>query len=173
MANEELTVWHARYHCVLFQTAIAITREAADAEDVVSEAFAKAWTDRTAFDSARGSILSWLTMITRSRALDLVRSRGRRHRAYDRAEVHFAATDDAWRVAGSDERDPTELADLHRTLTRVLGTLPHAQRQAIELAFMQETPHSGVARRLGVPLGTVKTRVRLGLRKMRAALAIR
>jgi RNA polymerase sigma-70 factor, ECF subfamily len=173
MANEELAVWHARYHGVLFQAAIAITREAADAEEVVSDAFTKAWTDAAGFDSTRGSVLGWLTMMTRSRALDLVRSRARRQRAYDRAEVHYAASDDAWRVAGSDERDPTELADLHRTLTRALGTLPYEQRQAIELAFIHDTPHSSVARHLGVPLGTVKTRVRLGLRKMRSALATR
>lgn len=171
MTPEQLTDWYAQYRGPLFRAAMAITRNAADAEEVVNDAFTKAWAEAARFDDRRGAALGWLVTITRSRALDLVRSRARRLRAYDRAEVHYSATDEMWRVAGPDECDPTEQEERHRTVSRALGALPGEQREAIELTFLHDTSHVRAARHLGVPLGTVKTRVRLGLRKMRAALA--
>jgi RNA polymerase sigma-70 factor (ECF subfamily) len=106
-------------------------------------------------------------MITRTRALDLVRARGRRERLLDNilADDPFApppGRNDTSRSAEQNER--------RRLLTAALQTLSAAQRHAIELAFYEGLSHSEIAAQLNEPLGTVKTRVRLGLQKMREAL---
>ena len=164
---------HDAFFAHLMRIAYRIVRERADAEEVVSDTFAKAWRDSASFDGARGSVTGWLTMMARSRARDLVRVRARRDRAHDRAEAH-AAVDSipvsigwstAWDITGRLETEERELA-----LSLALLTLPDKQREAIALVFLQNTSHTIAADQLGVPLGTVKTRVRLGLRRMRTEL---
>jgi RNA polymerase sigma-70 factor (ECF subfamily) len=159
----------------LFGLAHAIVRERADAEEVVVDAFAKAWHDAARFDAARGSVVGWLTTIVRSRALDLVRARTRRARAHERAGVH-AAVDADLDAKGSAARSfatPAMDAEVLSTeLARALRTLPDAQRQVVELAFFKGASHSRIAEQLGLPLGTVKTRARMALRTMRAALVV-
>jgi RNA polymerase sigma-70 factor (ECF subfamily) len=172
MTESELSGLHARYSGILFNLAISVTRDFADAEEVVGDTFAKAWADSAGFDESRGSRLAWLMMLTRSRALDAVRSRTRRQRVLDRAEVEFSVDDECWLVP-AEAAESLEAAELRDVLARALGTLPTTQREVLELAFFHETSHAGVAERLGVPLGTVKTRARLGLRKMRAVLEMR
>ncbi len=170
MTETELAALHATYGATMFSVAMSVTRDVADAEEVVSDAFMKAWVDAARFDSARGSMLAWLLTLTRSRALDRVRARNRRERTLDRAEVEFAEDDDAWRVPAVALRS-MEAAELRLALNHAIGTLPAVQREVIELAFFHGTSHAGVSERLGVPLGTVKTRARQGLRRMRTVLA--
>lgn len=170
MTETELATLQTTYSGTMFSVAMSVTREVADAEEVVSDAFMKAWADAARFDSARGSMLAWLLVLTRSRALDMVRARNRRHRALDRAAVEFAVHDEASRAPAVALRS-MEAAEVRVALTQAIGTLPAVQRQVIELAFLHGASHVGVSRRLGVPLGTVKTRARLGLRKLRTVLA--
>ncbi len=172
MTESELSGLHACYSGILLNLAISVTRDVADAEEVVSDTFSKAWADSARFDESRGSRLAWLMMLTRSRALDVVRSTTRRQRALDRAEVEFNVDDASWQVPAEAE-ESLEAAEQGAALARALGTLPTTQREVLELAFFHNTSHAGVAERLGVPLGTVKTRARLGLRKMRAVLEMR
>jgi RNA polymerase sigma-70 factor (ECF subfamily) len=159
-----------RYGAVLYAVAYRIVGQAADAEEVVLEAFAQAWRDAPRFEAGRGSVAGWLTMIARSRALDLVRARSRRDRitataAADRPDVPLAMGNyrpDPARAVDHDER--------RRQVQQALETLSPPQRQAIELAYFEGLSQSEIAERLREPLGTVKTRVRLGMQKLRECL---
>ncbi len=161
------------FHDDLLRIAQAMLRERADAEEVVSDTFAKAWRDSASFDGTRGSVTGWLTMMTRSRAHDVARARRRRESAHDRAEASSTADGRAVAMGASTEWDvarTVESRELSLILRRALRILPLVQRDAIELVFLQGVPHACAADQLGIPLGTVKTRVRNGLRQMRTAL---
>jgi RNA polymerase sigma-70 factor (ECF subfamily) len=156
-----------RYGSVLYAVAYRIVGQRADAEEVVLEAFAQAWRDAARFETGRGSVAGWLTTIARSRALDLVRARSRRERI-----TASAAADrpDASPAMGDFRPDPASAVDhdeRRRQVQQALASLSPPQRQAIELAYFDGLSQSEIAERLQEPLGTVKTRVRLGMQKLR------
>lgn len=159
-----------RYGAVLYAVAYRVVGQRADAEEVVLEAFAQAWREAPKFDASRGSVPAWLTTIARSRALDLVRARTRR----DRITASAAAGDpDRAPAMGSWTGDPTARLDegeRRQQVAAALDELSPPQRQAIELAFFEGLSHSEIAERLHEPLGTVKTRLRLGMQKLRDTL---
>lgn len=158
-----------RFGAVVFGLALRITGEQADAEDVVIDTFAQAWRDASRFAAAKGSVSAWITVLARSRALDLVRSRQRRTRATDNAGRETDVT-----VALGQGPGPADLQVEEReradAVAAAMSSLPAAQRRAIELAFFEGLTHPEVAERLQEPLGTVKTRIRLGLHKLRDTL---
>lgn len=159
-----------RYGGVLYAVAYRVVGQSADAEDAVVEAFAQVWRDAARFEASRGSVAGWLTMIVRSRALDVVRARARRDRitataAADQLQGPLAMGD--WRVDPSDSYDHLERRG---QVQAALQTLSPSQRQAIELAYFEGLSQSEIAERLQEPLGTVKTRVRLGMQKLRESL---
>jgi RNA polymerase sigma-70 factor (ECF subfamily) len=159
-----------RYGQVLYAVAYRIVGERADAEEVVLEAFGQAWRDAAKFEAARGSVAGWLTMIARSRALDLVRARSRRDRITTAAA---SARPDAPLAMGEVRPDPAagmDHAERRREVRQALETLSAPQRQAIELAYYEGLSQSEIAERLQEPLGTIKTRIRLGMQKLRDAL---
>jgi RNA polymerase sigma-70 factor (ECF subfamily) len=159
-----------RYAAVLYAVAFRILRERADAEEVVLESFAQAWRDAARFDDARGSVAGWLTTIARSRALDSVRARSRRERAASAAAHEGVELTPA---VGEFQSDPARLIELderRRQVRAALAALTPPQRQAIELAYFEGLSQSEIAERLHEPLGTVKTRVRLGMQKLRESL---
>lgn len=161
-----------RFGAMLYAVAFRITRERVDAEEAVLETFAQAWRDAAKFAAERGSVAAWLTMIARSRALDLVRARTRRERA-TAAAGQEAATLDTAPAMGSRGEDPFEAVlrdDRASRVRHALGVLSPPQRQAIDLAFYEGLSQSEIAARLGEPLGTIKTRIRLGMQKLREAL---
>jgi RNA polymerase sigma-70 factor, ECF subfamily len=147
----------------------AIVGERADAEEVVVDVFRQAWQSAAQFDPARGSVGSWLVTIARTRALDLVRARGRRSRALERA-VQLSEAGVAAAEPPSADRD-AERSETRRIVTRALAGLPEPQRRAIELAYFGGLSQSEIATQLGEPLGTVKTRIRDGMAKLRTLLA--
>ncbi len=159
-----------RYGGVVYAVAYRIVGQRADAEEVVIEAFAQVWREASRFEPARGSVAGWLTMIARSRALDTVRARARRERitataAADRPGVSPGMS--SWRPDAQGALDDTE----RRARVRAaLETLSLPQRQAIELAYFEGLSQSEIAERLQEPLGTIKTRVRLGMQKLRESL---
>jgi RNA polymerase sigma-70 factor, ECF subfamily len=144
----------------------AIVGERADADEVVADVFKQAWHSAAQFEPARGSVGSWLATIARTRALDLVRARGRRSRVLERAALF---SEDGV-VAEPPDRD-VERADARRLVTRALADLSAPQRRAIELAYFGGLTQSEIAAQLGEPLGTVKTRIRDGMAKLRTLLA--
>jgi RNA polymerase sigma-70 factor, ECF subfamily len=153
-----------QYGAMSFSIAYRITGDRASAEDVVQEAFLGAWRNAARYAGARGSVKTWLLSIVHHRAIDAVR----RHRP----TAELPETDgplpaplrmpDTWtEIAASLDRD---------TVRAALETLPAVQRNAIELAYFGGLTQSEVAQRTGVPLGTVKGRMRLGLEGLRAAM---
>ena len=159
-----------RYGAVVYTVAYRVVGQRADAEEVVVETFAQAWREAGRFETARGSVAAWLTMIARSRALDLVRARGRRDKLAARAAV---SGPDEWPAAAENAASPaerTEEDERRRVVRLAIESLSPPQRQAIELAFFEGLSQSEIAARLNQPLGTVKTRVRLGMQKLRESL---
>lgn len=159
-----------RYGGVLYAVAYRIAGVRADAEEVVLEAFAQAWRDAPRFEATRGSVAGWLTMIARSRALDLVRSRGRRERMTASAAAEPAEAPPAMGDWRSDPAGALDHAERRARVREALAALSPPQRQAIELAYYEGLSQSEIAERLQEPLGTIKTRVRLGMQKLREAL---
>lgn len=163
-------VIYDRHAASMFGVALRIVGESADAEEVVLDAFSQAWREASRYDGSRGSVLGWLTTITRTRSLDLVRARGRRVKATETAGVSL----DEPAAMGTGFDAPDVLVDDRERSQAIYGALtqlPAPQRHAIELAFFEGLTHHEVAARLQEPLGTVKTRIRLGMLKLRDTLA--
>lgn len=133
-------------------------------EDVVQEALLGAWRTAGNFDPSRGSARSWILTIVRHKAIDAARRRR------PTSELPDASTE--WPTTLSEPEPWIEILRRHDadTITLALEQLPPVQRQAVELAFFEELTHREIAERTGAPLGTVKSRVRLGLLRLRRAL---
>jgi RNA polymerase sigma-70 factor, ECF subfamily len=159
-----------RYGKMVYALALAIVREPADAEEVVVDAFGQAWRRAGSFDATRGSVAAWLSTIARSRALDTVRARGRRVRAHERAALLSDEGLAAPITAAGDPAHGVEQSEARRLVSQALAALPGPQRTAIELAYFEGLSQSEIAERLAEPLGTIKTRMRSGMEKLRALL---
>jgi RNA polymerase sigma-70 factor (ECF subfamily) len=159
-----------RYGQVMYAVAYRIVRQPGDAEEVVADAFAQAWRDAGRFEAGRGSVAAWLTVITRSRALDLVRARTRRERITDTAQRSDPESALGMGTPGASPDAAVEAKERERRVAEALADLSPPQRAAIELAFFAGLSHCEIAERLNEPLGTVKTRVRLGMQKLRESL---
>lgn len=133
-----------------------------DAEEVTLDVYNQVWRIAGSFDRDRGSVIAWLMTLARSRSLDKIRARTSRDRLVDSMPDYFDAP--------SREHDPesqTSLGQQKALVRRALAELPSDQRRALELAYFRGMSHSELAEQLGEPLGTVKTRIRLGMMKMR------
>ncbi len=138
--------------------ALRIVRSSEEAEDVVQEIFMQAWRQAGRFDPRRGSVLAWLSIMARSRALDLWRRRSTRRESAV-TEAHELA------APGGGAADPSAWA-----AKTALSNLPADQREPLELAYWEGLSQSEIAERLGMPLGTIKTRMRTGLKRLREIL---
>jgi RNA polymerase sigma-70 factor (ECF subfamily) len=159
-----------RHGDMLFGIALRIVRERADAESVVMEALMQAWRNAVNYDATRATVAGWLVTLVRTRALDFLRSRGRRERLAEAAQRSGEAGDTA-AVEMPQVEERLDESSRAVVVNRALGALPDMQRNCIELAFFEGLTHSEIAERLGQPLGTVKTRIRLGMTKLRDALS--
>ncbi len=160
-----------RHGGAAYSLALAIVGERADAEEVVADAFGQAWRTAVHFDPARGSVAAWLATITRTRALDLVRGRGRRSRALTRA-AWGSGEGLAAPMAAEDAPDRgVERQEARRLVAHSLAELPAPQRRVIELAYFGGLTQTEIAAELQEPLGTVKTRMRAGMEKLRDSLS--
>ena len=164
---EAFEVFYDRHGGVAYSLAYRIVGEKAAAEDVTQEAFISIWKSGARFDRGRGSVRSWMLSIVRNRAIDALRSR-----AGKAPKLSF--DDDAI----LEQRPSEELTDdeaMRREtaseLRGALGELPGEQSKVIELAYFGGFSQSEISRMLGVPLGTVKGRMRLGLEKIRGEMA--
>ena len=160
-----------RYGGMAYSLAAAIVGEHADAEEVVADAFAQIWRSAAGFDPARGSVAAWIATITRTRALDLVRSRKRRARVLEDAAI---VTDEGETLVLAPTLEAAdrsaELSETRAIVQRSLAELSGPQRRVIELAYFGGFSQSEIAAQLSEPLGTVKTRMRAALEKLRQSL---
>lgn len=166
------SVIYDRYIDLVFSTSLRVLADAQLAEDAAQDVFVRLWRRPESFVSDRGRFLSWLMSVTRNRAVDELRARGRRRR---REGVSGTETEDAISAVPADDcEDPVRWAQLHeeQVLVRTaLMHLPHEQQAALELAYFGGLTQQEIAAELHEPLGTIKTRIRLGMQKLRCALA--
>jgi RNA polymerase sigma-70 factor (ECF subfamily) len=164
---EAFAVFYDRHGGAAYSLAYRIVGEAGAAEDVTQEAFISLWRSGARFDRTRGSVRAWMLSIVRNRAIDALRAGAGR-------APKLAFDDDAvLEQRPADERTEEE-AIAHETageIRAVLEQLPEDQSKVIELAYFGGFSQSEIAQMLGVPLGTVKGRMRLGLEKIRGELA--
>ncbi|MFB3052728.1 MAG: sigma-70 family RNA polymerase sigma factor [Dehalococcoidia bacterium] len=158
-----------RYGDLVYSTSLRVLRDAHLAQDVSQEIFVRLWRKPESYVAERGRFLTWLISVTRNRAVDEIRSRGRRLR-------HETASPEEQEreIPAGEGNDPAlnaQLAEQARTVRAALALLPPEQRQVIELAYFGGLTQQEISDRLEQPLGTVKTRIRLGMQKLRAALA--
>src|SRR5829696_384766 len=146
-----------------------VLRDQAAAEDVVQDVFMQLWLRPSSFNPARGNLKSYVTMLARSRALDRWRTRSARDSAVERS----AEASRAEHVEQESAADPVIRRERSLTLLSALDELPDDQRDAVLLAYGRGLTAHEIARATGIPLGTAKSRVRLGLRKARESLAAR
>jgi RNA polymerase sigma-70 factor (ECF subfamily) len=148
-----------------FGLAYRMLGDGAAAEDVVQEAFLSVWRGADRIDTARGKLQSLVLTVVHNKAIDLLRSRkgGTKDLPLEPAVDHAAEGDFTERVAATIDG---------QVVRDALDTLPNDQRQALELAYYGGFTHTEISERLGLPLGTVKGRLRLALEKMRTALGV-
>ncbi|HEX7336893.1 MAG TPA: sigma-70 family RNA polymerase sigma factor [Gemmatimonadales bacterium] len=156
--------WAGRVHTL----ALWILKDPDDAEDVVEETFWQAWRTASRYDGQRASGSTWLMMIARSRALDRLRARRRwADWSGDPANTHEVAEG---RSAAEIPDARSEAVERQDAVALAMQGLPPEQREALELAFFAGLSHSEISSRLAQPLGTVKTRIRLAMQKLRQGL---
>ena len=164
--EDALAELYDRYRSLLMALALRIVGEVAEAEDVVQDALLQVCRQAARYDPERSSVSTWLVLIARSRALD------RKRRQTTSARVHERLASDATVVDTSSSGETSVLTRERRErLRRALAELPPEQREALELAYYGGLTQSEVAAQTDTPLGTVKTRTMLALRKLRRALA--
>ena len=159
-------LWAERVHTLAFW----ILKDADDAEDVVEETFWQVWRSAGRYDGARASGSTWLMMIARSRALDRLRSRRRRAEWTASPATAGALRDQAGSSSPKAPGSELDRADRHSELAAALGHLPAEQREVLEMAYFEGLSHSEISERTSQPLGTVKTRLRLAMQKLRQGL---
>jgi RNA polymerase sigma factor (sigma-70 family) len=153
-----------RYGGVAYGLAVRVTRDATLAEDVVQESFVSVWRQCGRFDPARGNVRSWLLTIVHHKAVDAVRRRtSRAERALPEGP------DDPVATYGRPDQ-AAELTLDAEAVRAAVARVPDDQRRTIEMAYFDGLTHVEIAARMGVPVGTVKSRLRIGLQKMREEL---
>ena len=161
--EQALAFLYDRYRLILFGLILRILHSRDEAEDVLQELFLQIWKRAADFDETRGRPFTWLVTLARSRAIDRLRSLESRSRGATEAARTIPdswgdAADDAWK------------SEQGAIVRRALAELPEDQRRAILLAYFEGLTQAEIAARLGAPLGTVKTRMRSGMMKLRELL---
>ena len=166
--QDALEVLYERYSRAVYSFSLRIVGDAQVAEEILQEVFVRVWQQGGSFQAARGSLITWLLSITHNLSIDEVRRRKRRPQKADAEEPEtiLASLPDE----GSDVEEEVWLSSLRVSIQDALQQLPAAQREAIELAYFQGLTQREIAEVLGEPLGTIKTRMRLGMLKLREQL---
>ena len=144
----------------VYSLARRMLADPADAEEIAADVYRQAWQSANSWDGARGTVLAWLLMMTRSRCLDRIRARESRRKAEDPVRQQPVVQ----------ELNPARVDEADR-VRKAVSELPPEQRVLIELAWFEGYSQSELAENTGVPLGTVKTRMRLGMLRLRNLLA--
>lgn len=155
-----------RHSSTVLGMLIQLLRRRELAEEILQETFLQAWSQAARYRADRATPCGWLLMLARSRALDHLRSSSARARREEGYETDPATS----RVEAPVGTDNLEARQRQQFVLQALAGLSEEQRRCVELSFFEGLSHSQIAQRLGAPLGTVKSRILLGMRKLRATL---
>ena len=156
-------------HTTLLRTVISrVVHNDADTDDTCQEVFLELWKRAAQYDPGKGKALGWMITVARRRAIDRVR----RRQTYDRVEerMRLEREQDPLQTHSRGADDDANDSDRAAMLREVLATLPDAQREVIQLAYYRGLSQRDIARETGIPLGTIKTRLELAIRKVRTAV---
>ena len=156
-----------RHSAIVKSLGMKVVHNEAEAEDLLQEIFMEIWNRAAGYDPAKGKPLGWIVTLARRRAIDRLRKCQSHCRAEDRLRDEVEQQPGAWTT---DPEEDFVMADIRENLLNLIRTLPVAQQQAIELAFYQGMSQREIAAHTGIPLGTIKTRIELGLKKLTLAL---
>jgi RNA polymerase sigma-70 factor (ECF subfamily) len=156
---------YSRYQGLLHTVAMNVVHDPLDAEEVLQDVFLHIWNRAEAYSSEKGKPLSWLVMLVRRRSIDRLRQQSSYRRATTRFE-EVCLQDHATSRRSAEADRKTSLDDLRALLRRQMHRLPPAQKQAVEMTFFSGMSQREIASVTSLPLGTVKTRIELGLRKL-------
>jgi RNA polymerase sigma-70 factor (ECF subfamily) len=160
-----LSSFYDRSSRLIFGLLLRILNDTGMAEEVLLDVYMQVWRQAAKYDRSRGKTLAWIVTIARSRAIDRLRS----SRQEEMRKESLDAKDHGI-VLTTGFEDPTIAPERQRVVRAALDSLPPEQREVIEMAYYLGLSHSEIAARLGQPLGTVKTRTRLGMMKLREQL---
>jgi RNA polymerase sigma-70 factor (ECF subfamily) len=157
-----------RYSAILHSVVARMIAAEQDVTDVVEEVFLGVWNQAGNFDLTKGKAIGWIITMARRRAIDRVR----RRQAHDRAEMRFRLSNDTGtsHFAVNDVEKEAARSDTASVFEKLIAALPAAQIAVVRMAFYRGLSHREIARETGIPLGTVKTRLELGVKKLRAAV---
>src|SRR5262245_46028790 len=158
-----LALLYDRYAGTMLALAQRIVGRGAEAEDVIHDVFVEAWRHSADYDATRGSVKSWLLLRTRSRSLDVQKSA--------RVSKQVQSLDDAWLAELGDPAGEGAASPDRQRVRKVLVALPPEQREVLLLGYFEGLSSSEIAARVGVPIGTVKSRVAAALGALRGALS--
>lgn len=164
---EALEVLYDRYSKLVFSLAYNSLGERNAAEDIVQEVFTRIWQKADTYQAERGQVTTWLSSITRYRTIDMLRRRGVRP---EKSSVSWAELPGGEIADGGATDQIAEQALLRKKVRQAVNKLPIEQRKALALAYFRGYSHREIAENLNEPLGTVKTRIRLGMQKLREYL---
>ena len=145
-----------------------IIHSEADAEDLLQEIFVEIWNVSANYCASKGKVLGWIITMSRRRSIDRLRKKQSYARVSEKLQLETEQQPEAWVTNSADE--DIERNDVRKILAGVLATLPPAQMQVIELAFYRGMSQREIAAHTSIPLGTIKTRIELGLKKISAQL---
>ena len=153
-----------RHQKMLKKIIYQVVQDEAETDDILQESMLHVWREAKSYSSALGKPLGWLVTIARRRAIDRVRRRAAYARAKDRFGVYVETEPRSWLRNSTSQNIST--TDIRHYLEQEMARLPDFQRQAVHLAFFDGMSHREIAARTKTPLGTVKTRLELGMRKL-------
>jgi len=159
-----ITALYERHGKMLKNVIYQVIQDDAESDDVLQESILQIWREATSYSPALGKPLGWIITIARRRAIDRVRRRAAYSRAKDRFEVYVEQEPRSWLRSHSDS--DTTASDIRKFLEGEISRLPDFQREALKLSFFGGLSHREIAAKTRTPLGTVKTRLELGLRKL-------
>jgi RNA polymerase sigma-70 factor, ECF subfamily len=160
--RQALSTLYDRYARVVYSVVYRSLGSVEESEEVVMDVFAKIWATADRYNSDKARVDTWIFMMARSRVLDRLRSRQRRNKLTEAIAIEDLPTNT------TDNSLDLEIADRRTQILTALATLPPEQRQVLELAYYGGWSHREIAEQTGMALGTVKTRIRLGLEKLRS-----
>ena len=162
-----MDVLHKRYARLLKSLSMKVLHNEADAEDLLQEVFMEVWDRISSYNPAKGKPLAWIATLTRRRSIDRLRKRATLCRAETRLIEEMEGSSDSWTHVHEDLAQN----EVSVQIALAMAALPEAQRHAINLAYHGQMSQREIASKTGTPLGTIKTRLELGLRKMAIFLA--